>query len=107
MYQLTFYVPSTHLEKVKSALFEKGAGKYRAYDCCAWQCKGEGQFRPLEGSNPFIGESGKLEKVEEYKVEMIVTDECVEAVVKELIKVHPYEEPAYALVKLEILPNLS
>jgi hypothetical protein len=43
------------VEKVKSALFKVGAGKYKHYDQCCWQTKGQGQFRPLVGSNPAIG----------------------------------------------------
>ena len=53
MHKLTFYVPETHLESVKQALFEKGAGKIGRYDCCCWQTKGVGQYRPLDGSDPF------------------------------------------------------
>ena len=42
MYQLIFYVPATHLEKVKDTLFNAGAGKYKNYDKCCWQIEGKG-----------------------------------------------------------------
>lgn len=95
MYKLCFYVPESHLESVKSALFEVGAGKIGDYDSCCWQTKGLGQFRPLEGSAPYIGQTGKVEQLEEYKVEMVFSDELKAKVVEALKQAHPYEEPAY------------
>ncbi|MDF2444911.1 MAG: NGG1p interacting factor [Moraxellaceae bacterium] len=103
MYKITFYVPESHLEAVKSALFAAGAGRLGDYDSCAWQVKGQGQFRPLPGSAPFIGHQGRLEAVEEYRVEMICADECIKAAVLALKNSHPYETPAFDLVKLEAL----
>lgn len=100
MYQLCFYVPESHLEIVKEALFSQGAGQYNAYDRCCWQVRGEGQFRPLAGSQPYLGESLQLEKLTEYKVEMICRDEVIKAVVKALLAIHPYEEPAYQIYKI-------
>jgi len=101
MYQLIFYVPETHLEKVKDALFSAGAGKYKNYDQCCWQIKGEGQFRPLKSSSPFIGSLERLEKVDEYRVEMVVKDEIIRIAVAALLNAHPYEEPAYSVMKIE------
>ena len=103
MFQLIFYVPSSHLDKVKDAVFSEGAGRYKNYDQCCWQIQGQGQFRPLESSTPFIGQSGKLEKVDEYRVEMIVKDEFIKTVVNALVNAHPYEEPAYCVVKNQTL----
>lgn len=103
MYKITFYVPESHLEAVKAALFEAGAGRMGDYDQCAWQVKGQGQFRPLPGSDPFLGEQGRLEAVEEYRVEMICADDRMQAAVAALRRSHPYETPAFDLVKLEPL----
>ena len=100
MYKLSFYVPTTHLDTVKMALFATGAGKIGNYDCCAWQTLGQGQFRPLEGSQAFIGQQGVIETVEEVKVEMVCENEVVESVIAELKKAHPYETPAYQVWKL-------
>ncbi|MGD9200080.1 MAG: NGG1p interacting factor NIF3 [Chitinispirillia bacterium] len=99
MYLLIFYVPESHLETVKSALFKKGAGKYNKYDCCSWETAGQGQFRPLEGSQPFIGKKDTIEKVQEYKVELICEHGCIHEVIEELFRVHPYEEPAYSIIE--------
>ena len=84
MYKITFYVPDTHLELVKAALFNAGAGRVGAYDSCAWQVKGQGQFRPLAGSNPFVGEHGLLEAVDEYKVELVCDDANIQAAIAAL-----------------------
>ena len=100
MYKLTFYVPETHLEMVKNAIFDKGAGKIGAYDRCAWQVLGMGQYRPLENSHPYIGTEGQLESCPEYQVETVCDDKALKAVLKALIEVHPYETPAYAFWKV-------
>lgn len=101
MYKISFYVPQTHLEEVKNALFAKGAGKIGLYSCCAWQCLGEGQFMPLTGSKAFIGEQNQLERVAEYKVEMICEDLLIQEVIKAFRKAHPYEEPAFDVIRVE------
>jgi len=100
MFKLCFFVPEGYLEQVKRALFEKGAGRMGCYDCCCWQVLGEGQFRALDGSQPFIGQQGKIEKIAEYKVEMVCEDKVIKAVVKELLKTHPYQQPAYEVYKI-------
>ncbi len=100
MYKLIFYVPANHLEPIKDALFEKGAGRFKNYDRCCWQILGEGQFRPLSGSQPFLGKDLQLEKVPEYKVEMICSEQLIKTVSQTLLKVHPYEEPAYEIYKI-------
>lgn len=100
MKKITFYVPKTHSEKVKMALFLAGAGKIGNYDCCSFETLGAGQFRPLEGSKPFLGSQDKIEKVEELKVEMICEDKFLKKAVTAMIKSHPYEEVAYNIIDL-------
>lgn len=99
IYRINVYVPESHLEEVKAALFTAGAGKTGDYDSCCWQTKGQGQFRPLEGSAPYIGQAGKVETVEEYKLEMVCVAENVKAALESMIQAHPYEEPAYDVYK--------
>ncbi|MFJ5295083.1 NGG1p interacting factor NIF3 [Pseudomonas sp. NPDC088368] len=100
MYKLAFFVPPSHVEEVKSALFAAGAGRIGAYDSCSWQVLGQGQFRPLDGSQPFIGQTGEIERVEEWKVELVVADELIQRAVAALKNSHPYETPAYDVWKL-------
>ncbi len=95
MYQLCFYVPESHLEIVKQAVFAAGAGRIGDYECCAWQVLGDGQFRPMAGSTPFLGRQGRLETLSEYRVEMVCDDDLIDATLSALLASHPYEEPAY------------
>jgi hypothetical protein len=99
MYKLCFYVPVTHLESVKAAVFAAGAGRIGNYEHCCWQIEGTGQFRPLPGADPAIGSIDRVEKVAEYRVEMVCSDACVEAVIEALRIAHPYEEPAFDIVQ--------
>ncbi len=99
--KIELYVPESHLETVKSAMFSAGAGKHGLYDCCAWQTAGEGQFRPLQGSRPFLGEQDKLESVPEYKVEMVCQELLVAAVIEAMKDSHPYDEVAYSVMRIE------
>lgn len=101
MYKFVFFVPESHLETVKSAVFAAGAGRIGDYEACCWQALGQGQFRPLPGSNPFIGSTNQLELVSEYRVEMVCADECIRAAVAALRQSHPYEEPAFDVWRLE------
>lgn len=101
MYKICFYAPTTHTEQVKNALFAAGAGKIGEYSHCAWQILGEGQFMPLANSNAFIGEKNQLEKCPEYKVEMVCDEKIIHEVIDALKSAHPYEEPAYQVIRLE------
>lgn len=100
MYKLGFYVPESHVEAVKVALFDAGAGRIGNYDRCCWQVLGQGQFRPLAGSQPALGEQDVVEQVAEYRVEIVCADTCVAEVVAALKLSHPYEEPAWDLIAL-------
>lgn len=107
MYKLCFFVPEAHLEEVKQALFSQGAGKIGDYDCCAWQVLGTGQFKPLSGSQPFIGETERITRLSEYKVEMVCADQLIKQVVKALLRVHPYQQPAYEAYKILTVDELQ
>lgn len=100
MYKITFYVPVTHVEIVKSAMFTAGAGQIGDYECCAWQVLGVGQFRPLAGATPFIGTIDTLEHIAEYKVEMVCAEAYLQDVVAALKQNHPYQEPAYDVIQM-------
>ncbi|KPB87943.1 Uncharacterized protein AC504_4926 [Pseudomonas syringae pv. maculicola] len=89
------------MDEVKSAVFAAGAGRIGAYDHCSWQVLGQGQFRPLNGSQPFVGQSGVVESVEEWKVELVVADDLIQQAVLALKQSHPYETPAYEVWRLE------
>lgn len=101
MFKLVVFIPKTHSEEVKTAMFKAGAGHIGAYDCCSFECVGTGQFRPLSGSDPFIGNKDIIEKVEEVKVEMICEEKVVRDVLSAMKKAHPYEEVAFDVIELK------
>ncbi|WP_107330731.1 Nif3-like dinuclear metal center hexameric protein [Metapseudomonas otitidis] len=103
MYKLCFYVPEFHVEPVKQAVFAAGGGRIGAYDSCSWQALGQGQFRPLDGADPFVGQVGQVEHLPEWKVEMVVADELIHDAVRALKKAHPYETPAFEVWRLSDL----
>ena len=105
MYQISFYVPKSHTELVKKAMFDAGAGSTdnSNYTHCSWQIEGQGQFMPTQKANPVIGELGQLEIVPEHKVEMVCASEYIDGVVSALKKEHPYEEIAYCVIKMEAI----
>ena len=100
--KIEFYVPSSHIETVKASMFDAGAGRLGNYDCCSWQTEGEGQYRPLKDSQPFLGEQGSVETVSEFKVEMVCRVDMIKTVISTMKEMHPYEEVAYSVIRLEL-----
>ncbi|AYC29599.1 Nif3-like dinuclear metal center hexameric protein [Paenisporosarcina cavernae] len=98
--KLAVFVPSDFAQKVREALASAGAGKIDDYDSCSFSTVGEGRFQPLKGAEPFIGAVGKLETVEEVKIEVIFPRSLTSAVLNALHASHPYEVPAYDLLEL-------
>ncbi|STX51732.1 structural toxin protein (hemagglutinin/hemolysin) RtxA [Legionella busanensis] len=102
-YKLSFYVPESHLEIVKEALFAIGAGSQGNYDKTCWQCLGQSQFRPIGNAHPNIGKTYTLNYVPEYKVEMLCHATIIEKAILMLRHYHPYEVPAYDVIRVEII----
>ena len=100
--RIDVYVPETHAEAVKQAMFEAGAGRIGNYDCCCFQTVGRGQFRPLDGSSPYLGSVGQVEHVTEWKLEMIFPEEKLGEVIAALRRAHPYETPAFQHWRVEL-----
>ncbi|MEG6521255.1 Nif3-like dinuclear metal center hexameric protein [Desulfotomaculum sp. 1211_IL3151] len=104
-YKLVVFVPIQEITAVHQAISQAGAGWIGNYSDCTFGVRGTGTFRPLTGSNPFIGEQGQLEQVEEIRLETIVANSKVKKVVKSMLQAHPYEEVAYDLYPLENQPT--
>jgi len=100
MYKICVYVPEKSVETIKQALFDAGAGRIGNYDSCCWQTDGNGQFRPLAGSNPAIGSQEEIEFVREVKLELVCEDNLVAGAIQALRDNHPYEEPAFDVWQL-------
>jgi dinuclear metal center YbgI/SA1388 family protein len=98
--KLTTYVPTADADRVRQALGRAGAGVIGDYDSASFSSAGEGRFRPLAGAQPHIGEVGRLEVVEEVRIECVLPRAARARVVGALLAAHPYEEPAYDVVEL-------
>ena len=99
--KLVVFVPADHAEQLKNALFEIGCGIQGNYDRCGYSLKGLGQFRPLEGANPYLGQENQEEHVEEERIEVLYPTGLQRTVIQTLYDNHPYEEPAFDLLPLE------
>jgi dinuclear metal center YbgI/SA1388 family protein len=99
-YKLVVFVPVESLAKVSNAVFAAGAGAIGNYSNCGFGVDGTGMFKPLEGAKPAIGRKNTLEKVRETRFETIVPAERLEAVIEAMKKSHPYEMPAFDVIKL-------
>ncbi|MCK8815950.1 Nif3-like dinuclear metal center hexameric protein [Natroniella sulfidigena] len=99
--KLVVFVPQEAVTEVKAALGKVGAGWIGNYSDCFFEQQGIGSFRPLDDTTPYSGEKGKINQVNESRLETIVPSQILGKVIKELIKVHPYEEVAYDIYPVE------
>lgn len=99
--KLVTFVPKSYSATVRNALFEAGAGTIGNYNCCSFNSEGTGTFMANEQANPFIGEINELHTEPEIRMEVILPDYLKSPVQAALLKVHPYEEPAYDFISLE------
>lgn len=99
-YKIVVFVPDESLDAVRDAMAEAGAGVIGNYTYCSFASPGIGTFFGGEGADPAVGAAGRLERVRELRLEMIVPAEKAEAVVAAMKAAHPYEEPAYDVYQL-------
>jgi len=100
MVKLVVFVPVEAAEKVRNAIAQAGAGHIGNYSHCAFLTEGTGTFLPLDGTNPYIGEPGKLERVSEVRLETVMPESISSRVIKAMLEAHPYEEVAYDVYSL-------
>jgi dinuclear metal center YbgI/SA1388 family protein len=100
--QLYTYVPQPHLELVRNALFEAGAGHIGDYSSCSYVTKGTGTFKPESGARPHIGNVHERFEGDEMKLEVVYAVDKEKAILKALRSAHPYEEIAYGCVQIEV-----
>lgn len=98
--KLVVFVPTAHLNQVTDAMWRAGAGHIGNYSHCSFQADGIGTFMANEAASPFVGEVNKLQQEPETRIETIVKDSQLKAVVHAMLKAHPYEEPAYDILPL-------
>ncbi|MDN4069810.1 Nif3-like dinuclear metal center hexameric protein [Paenibacillus sp. FSL R5-0407] len=102
MYKLVVFVPKDHHQRVLDAVLNAGAGAIGNYSHCSFNIEGYGTFVPGEGTDPFIGKQGQLEKAEEIRIETIVPQSIRSKVIQAMLKSHPYEEVAYDLYPMDL-----
>ena len=99
--KIVVFVPESHADAVRQAMREAGAGKIGNYTSCSFSSKGIGRFKPEEGANPAVGEVGKLESVDEERIEVVCNRNLLLEVIAAIEKAHPYEEVALDVYPLE------
>jgi dinuclear metal center YbgI/SA1388 family protein len=104
-YKLVTFVPAEQVERVSDALFVAGAGMIGRYSSCSFRGEGTGTFFGEAGSNPAIGQSGRLEQAAEVRIETVVPIHKTAQVIRALRAAHPYEEPAFDLNQLAAPPE--
>jgi len=102
-YKIVVFTPVEYTQKILAAMGEAGAGVIGNYSNCSFSSRGTGRFLPSDKAKPFIGASGKLEEVEEDRIEMLCTEDKIEQVIVAMKVIHPYEEVAYDVYALEDL----
>lgn len=107
IYKIAVYVPNTHVQIVHAALCAAGGGHIGNYSCCTFASSGQGTFRPMAGSHPYLGKKGELETVAEVKLETVVPRSKLTAVIESMKTAHPYEEVAYDCYRLELPSHLG
>lgn len=101
--KIVVFVPVSDGDRVRQAMGDAGAGVIGNYSYCSFTVKGIGRFRPDAGASPSIGEVGRLEAVEEERIETVCTAEKLAAVIAAIRSAHPYEEPAIDIYPLEAI----
>ena len=101
--KLVVFSPKESAEKLRSAIFEAGSGTLGNYINCSYNMDGYGTFTPLEGAQPAVGKIGIPNHVPEERIEVVYPTIAQKRVIEALFKNHPYEEPAFDIIKLENL----
>lgn len=102
-YKIVVYVPESHGDALRDAMGKAGAGVIGNYSHCTFTIKGTGRFKPEHGANPAKGAIGKLEEVDEERIETVCEGDKLAAVLATIRDVHPYEEPAADVYPIEIV----
>jgi len=100
-FKFVTFAPLDYEEKIRNSMCLAGGGQWKDYSCCTFKTDGKGTFKPGESADPFIGERGSLNFVEEVKLECIVPSVKLAELISSVMKAHPYEEPAYDVYQLE------
>ena len=95
LYKLVIFVPAAQARTVTDVLASNGAGRIGNYTGCTFRAEGSGTFIPGEGSRPRTGAHGRMNEVDEVRIETLVDKDRLGLVVAAVEAVHPYERMAY------------
>ncbi|MCE9590392.1 MAG: Nif3-like dinuclear metal center hexameric protein [Planctomycetes bacterium] len=101
MNKVVVFVPIKSVDGLRVAMSRAGAGEIGEYSECSFTLEGEGTFRGSSKSRPTVGRAGRFERVKESRMEMVCPASCLSEVLNAMKRVHPYEEPAYDVYRLE------
>lgn len=102
--KVVVFVPDARAEAVRKAIAEAGAGILGHYTCCSFSSQGIGRYRPERGANPMIGTVGKLELIEEERIEVTLDRKNLDSVLAAIKMASPYEETLIDIYPLEAIP---
>ena len=105
-FKIITFCPPEYTDRIRDGLAALGAGNIGAYQRCSFELKGTGTFHGhAERSDPAIGQSGQLERVEETRLEMVCPADALAAAIRSIRSFHPYEEPPIEILRLEPRPQ--
>jgi len=99
--KLYTFVPAKEADRVRQALFDAGGGHIGNYEECSFNAEGFGTFKGGANTDPYVGRPGEFHRENEIKVEIIFPSWLEDRMLKSLLAAHPYEEPAYDIIRLE------
>jgi dinuclear metal center YbgI/SA1388 family protein len=103
--KLVVFVPEENADEIADALTEAGAGVIGEYTHCTFRAPGTGTFFGGEGTDPYAGEKGRLERVPELRLETVVPAHAASRAAAAARAAHPYEEPALDIYPMEGHPE--
>lgn len=100
-YKVQVFIPKENLIDFKNKLSEAGLAEEGDYQYCFFETPGNGQFKPIEGANPHIGELDQISSVEEYKLEFMIDYNQKQLAQQLIMQHHPYETPVFDFIELQ------
>ena len=103
--KLVVFVLEENVDAIADALAGEGAGVIGEYTHCTFRTPGTGTFLGGETTDPYLGERGRLEKVEEIRLEIVVPAHATRRAAAAAVAAHPYEEVAFDLYPVDGHPE--
>jgi dinuclear metal center YbgI/SA1388 family protein len=99
------FVPVDAVDRLLDAMSDAGAGAIGDYSRCAFLADGTGTYRAGLDTDPAVGRPGEQTTTPEVRVEMVAPRARRAAVLRAMLAAHPYEEPAWDVFELAVMPG--